>query len=177
LIGVTGSIAAYKALDVIRALKKKGFSVPCIMTEEAAHFVTPLSLRTLSGEKVYCDMFDDPVEWDVAHVSLADRADLIVIVPATAHIIAQLAQGLCGNLLTCTVLASKATKIIVPAMDETMYLTPQTQDNIARLKKLGYHCVGPQKGTLASGKKGIGHIEDTERIIEEVVRFFEEKNA
>jgi phosphopantothenoylcysteine decarboxylase/phosphopantothenate--cysteine ligase len=172
LVGITGSIAAYRALEVIRALKKKGFCVACVMTREAQAFVTPLSVRTLAQEKVYCDMFEEPEEWKVEHVSLAQRAEAIVIVPATANIIAKIAHGICDDLLTCTVLASQAKKIIVPAMDEVMYTSPQTQENIARLKGFGYAFIGPKKGTLASGKEGLGHIEDPSRIVEEVEKLF-----
>ena len=138
VIGITASIAAYKACDLITHLKKKGHNVICIMTREAGEFVTPLTLETLSGNKVYEDMFKLPDTRDIAHVSLADKADLIVICPATANIIAKLASGLCDDLLTATVISSTAPVLIAPAMNDKMYKNKITRRNIETLKKAGY---------------------------------------
>jgi len=167
IIGVTGSIAAYKACDIIRGLKKYGYNTTVIMTKEAEEFVTPLLMSDISENKAYTDMFGPVREWDIKHVSLAQAADLILIAPATANIIAKLALGICNDLLTCTVLASRAPVLIAPAMNDNMYSHRSTQDNIKKLKSFGYKFIGPVKGKLACGTEGIGHIADVEEIIRE----------
>lgn len=168
ILGVTASIASYKACDIIRALKEDGYGVNVIMTEDAKEFITPLSLSTLSRNKVYFQMFSDPAAWDIEHIALADRADLVLIAPATANIINKIACGLCDDLLTCTVLATKVPILIAPAMNTNMYEHKITQENIAKLKKLGYRFVGPEKGRLATGKIGIGRLAAVEEIVKEV---------
>lgn len=165
ILGVTGSIAAFKSADLLSHLKQRGHSVSVIMTKEAQAFITPLTLQMLSGEKVYCDMFEVPDAWDIEHVSLAQSADLILIAPATANVIAKLASGLCDDLLTCTVIATKAPVLIAPAMNDNMYTHKMTQANIATLKKIGYKFIGPVKGRLASGKVAIGRMSDVEDIV------------
>jgi len=165
LLGITGSIAAYKACDAIRALTKKGAEVLCVMTKEAREFLTPLTLQTLSGNKVYEHMFEIPEKREIRHISLADTADLILICPATANIIAKIAQGMCDDLLTCTVLSAKCPVLLAPAMNERMYNNKITRDNITRLKKFGFHFVGPTSGRLACGSKGLGHLADLGSII------------
>ena len=170
LLGVTASIAGYKACDIIRDLKEEGYNVNVIMTGDAKEFIAPLSLAALSRNKVYSEMFSDPSAWDIEHISLADKADLILIAPATANIIGKIACGLCDDLLTCTVLAAKAPVLIAPAMNTNMYEHKITRENIAKLKKIGYHFIGPEKGKLATGRIGIGRISETKDIIKEAKR-------
>ena len=169
VIGVTGSIAAYKACDIIRELKKAGYNVRVIMTKEAQGFVTPLLMSEISQNRAYADMFEPVKDWDIEHVSLAQSANLILIAPATANVIAKLAAGICDDLLTCAVMASKVPVLIAPAMNNNMYEHKATQDNIKRLKSFGYKFVGPIKGKLACGVTGIGHIASTEEIIKVVL--------
>lgn len=168
VLGITGSIASYKAADVVSFLKRKNYEVFVIMTDEAARFVSPLTFQTLSGNKVYSGMFEIPEEWNAQHVSLAKRADLILIAPATANIIGKLANGLCDDLLCCTVVASEAPVVIAPAMNDVMYNNKIVQENIARLKGMGYKFVGPKKGRLACGDVAIGCLADAEEIVKEV---------
>ena len=168
ILGVTASIAAYKACEIIRSLKEEGFEVTVIMTEEAREFITPLTLASLSRNKVYSQMFSDPQDWEIEHISLADKADLILIAPATANIIAKLACGLGDDLLSSCVLAAKAPVLIAPAMNFNMFRHKLTQENIAKLKKIGYKFIGPEKGKLADGRVGIGHLASVEEIVKEV---------
>lgn len=170
VLGVTGSIAAYRSCELIGMLKKAGYDVVVVLTKEAEKFVTPLSLQTLSKNRVFTDMFDSPESWDPVHTSLASRAGLILIAPATANVIARMASGICDDLLTCTALSVDVPVLIAPAMNHRMYTHPITQDNIARLKKLGYKFVGPIKGRLACGVDAIGHIAGSDEIIAEVKR-------
>ncbi|MFH1190347.1 MAG: flavoprotein [Candidatus Omnitrophota bacterium] len=170
ILGVTGSIAAYKACELTSLLKKEGFDVRVVLTKEAKEFVTALTLQTLSKNKVMTDMFEAPEAWDPIHTSLADQAALILIAPATANIIAKLAAGICDDLLTCAVFASDAPVLIAPAMNDKMYAHRVTQDNIAKLKKIGYHFIGPVKGHLACGCDAMGHIAGLDAIIAEAKR-------
>lgn len=167
IVGVTGSIAAYKACDIIRELKKIGHNVSVIMTKEAGKFVTPLLMSEISQNQAYTDIFEPLENWDVKHVSLARSADLILVAPATANIIAKFSAGICDDLLTCVVIASRAPILIAPAMNSAMYEHKATQENIKKLKSFGYKFIGPIKGKLACGTEGIGHIASTEEIIKE----------
>jgi len=164
VLGITGSIAAYKACDLINHLKKKGHDVICLTTKEAGEFITPLTLETLSGNTVYKDMFKLPEKRDAIHISLAKKADLITIYPATANIIAKLASGICDDLLTSVVISSKKPILIAPAMNSNMYKHKITQRNIQELKKIGYKFIDPTVGHLACGDTGIGHIADIKDI-------------
>ena len=164
VLGVTGSIAAYRACDIASALKKLSFDVKVVLTREGAQFITPLSLQTLSGNKVYADMFELPQTWDPVHTSLAQSADLILIAPATASIIGKLANGICDDLLTCVTYATSAPVLIAPAMNEKMYDHVIVKENITKLKKAGYSFVGPIKGHLACGHNAMGHIASTDDI-------------
>lgn len=168
VLGITGSIASYKAADLVSGLIKKGYDVSVVMTEEAVRFIAPLTFQTLSGNKVYSGMFEIPEEWDAKHVSLAKKAAVIVIAPATANIIGKLAGGMCDDLLTCTVTASKAPVVIAPAMNDVMYNNRIVGENIAKLKKTGYKFVGPKTGRLACGDIAIGCLADVEDIIKEI---------
>ena len=170
VLGVTGSIAAYRACEIVSALKKLSFDVKVVLTKEGAQFITPLSLQTLSGNKVYTDMFELPEKWDPVHTSLAQSASLVLIAPATASIIGKLANGICDDLLTCVIYASRAPVLIAPAMNENMYNHKIVMGNIAKLEKVGYAFVGPVKGHLACGRGGLGHIADSIDIIKEAKR-------
>jgi len=168
LLGVTGSIAAYKSCDIINALRRSGYAVKVVMSADAGHFITPLTLQTLSGNKVTTDMFELPDKWDVCHVSLAEWADLILVAPASADMIAKLACGSADSVLSAAVLAAKGRILIAPAMNDRMYKHKAVQDNIARLKKFGYKLVGPKRGRLACGYVGTGHIADLKDIMHAV---------
>lgn len=170
VLGVTGSIAAYKACEMIGALRKDGFDVDVILTKEGAEFITPLTLQALSGNKVTAGMFGLPTEWNPVHTALAEKADLVLIAPATANLIGKLSSGLCDDILTCVVFATKAPILIAPAMNNNMYTHKIVQDNIGKLKKVGYNFIGPIKGHLACGCDDIGHIARVEDIIKESKR-------
>ena len=169
VIGVTASVACYKSLDIIRGLCKSGLSVEVILTKEAEEFIRPILFQAISGNRVIThDLFGLPEEWDVAHISLAEKADLLAIVPATANIIGKVANGICDDILTCTICATKAPVLFAPAMNEGMYRNKIVQENIQKLKKAGYHFTGPIKGKLACEKEAIGHIQDPEVILKEI---------
>ena len=183
IVGITGSIAAYKACEIVNILKKDAFDVKVILTEEAREFVTPLTLQTLSGNKVLTDMFEPSDVWSPVHTSLAHSASLVLIAPATANVIGKLAGGICDDLLTCVVYATKAPVLIAPAMNEKMYNHKIVQENIAKLKRCGYSFVGPVTGhlacqtardkitgRLACGHETIGHIAEVSSIVKEAKR-------
>ena len=170
ILGVTGSIAAYKACEIIGLLKKSDIDIDVLLTKEAKAFITPLTLQTLSGNKVVEDMFKAPTEWNPVHTSLADKAGLVLIAPATANLIGKLASGICDDILSCIIFAAKAPVLIAPAMNNVMYKHEIIQTNIAKLKKLGYKFVGPVKGHLACGRDDIGHIADAADIVREAKR-------
>jgi len=165
VLGVTGSVAIYKACDIVRGLQDKGFGVSVVMTAEAAHFISPVLFQSLSGRKVYTGMFDEPEDWDITHVSLAEKADCVLIAPATANIIAKVASGICDDLLTCVVCATKAPVVICPAMNENMYRNRIVRQNCEKLAGLGYTFVEPARGRLACGKVGVGCLADVDIIV------------
>lgn len=165
VLGVTGSIAVYKAADLASQLTKAGARVEVVMTDAATEFVTPLTFRNITGRPVVTTMFDLASEYSVEHVALADAADIVVIAPATANTIAKLAAGIADNMLTCTVLATKAPVIVAPAMDVNMYENSITQDNLAKLQARDFTIIGPESGRLASGKMGMGRFIDVNQII------------
>lgn len=171
LLGVTGSIAAYKSCDIIRNLKQAGFSVDVIMTREAKEFISPLTLQTLSERRVYSQMFDLSVDFDVEHIELAKKAGIVLIAPATANVIGKLANGIYDDLLTCVVSATKAKVVIAPAMNENMYRNPVVQENIKKLKNLGIKFIGPRSGKLACGDMGVGCLEDTDTIVRFIKKY------
>ncbi len=172
LLGVTASIAIYKACDVVSRLKKEGFSVSVVMTPEAEELIKPVVFQSLSANRVYRGLFDEPESWEIEHISLAEQAGLVLIAPATANVIAKIAAGICDDLLTCVVLATKAPVLICPAMNENMLLNKITQANIKKLKGLGYRFVEPRHGRLACGKEGVGCLAEVETIIKEAKKFF-----
>jgi len=165
VLGITGSIAAYKAADVASKLAQAGARVDVVMTEAAPKFITPLTLRSLTGRPVVTGMWEPGSEFNIEHVALAEAADVVAIVPATADIIARLAAGIADDMLTCTVLATRAPVIVAPAMNVNMFENPVTQDNLAKLKARGFTVVGPARGRLASGKMGLGRLAETGTII------------
>jgi len=168
ILGVTASIAIYKACDIVRRLRGGGFSVSVVMTKEAEELIRPIVFQSLSGNKVYRGLFEEPDNREIEHVSLARKADLVLIAPATANIIAKIACGICDDLLSCIVSATKAPVLICPAMNENMYKNRITQGNIKRLKSFGYRFIEPRVGRLACGEKGLGCLAEVETIIKEV---------
>lgn len=167
ILGVTGSIAAYKSAEIASKLKASDYNVTVIMTASARQFINPLTFQTLSKNQVITHLFED-VAYDPLHVSLADKADLIIIAPATANTIGKIASGIADDVLTCTVMATKSPVLIAPAMDEGMYRNPIVQENIKKLKGLGYKFIGPEKGRLASGRIGLGRLAATALILEAI---------
>ena len=165
VLGITGSIAAYKAADLASKLIRAGARVEVVMTEAATRFITPLTMRNIVGRPVVTDMFAEVSEYSVEHVALAEAADVVVIAPATADIIAKLAVGIADDMLTCTVLATKVPVIIAPAMNDNMFQNSITQENLAKLKARGFIIIGPDYGRLASGKISWGRLVETEIII------------
>ncbi len=170
VVGVCGGIAAYKVVDVVSRLVKLGACVDVIMTANAQKFVTPLTFRSISHTPVITDMFSEPVQWDIRHISLAQKADLLLIAPATANIIGKLASGVADDMLSTTVMAVKAPVLIVPAMNYDMYANPIVQQNIQKLKALGYFFMEPETGRMAEGSSGKGRLPEPPAIVETVTR-------
>ncbi len=168
VLGVTASIAIYKACDILRRLKKDGFSVTVVMTPEAQNLMSRVVFQSLSVNKVYCGMFEPADNWGIEHISLAEKADLVLLAPATANIIGKIAGGICDDLLSCMVCATKAPVLVCPAMNEGMYKNKFVQENIKKLKNAGYKFVEPRKGELACGQIGIGCLAEVENIVKEV---------
>ena len=168
ILGVTGSIAAYKSLQLVTDLRKRAIDVVVIMTESAQKFITPLSFKSLSQNDVITDIFAENSVYNPLHISISNNDDLIVIAPATANTIAKIATGISNDALTCTVMASLTTKIIVPAMEGRMYNNPIVQENIKKLTNLGYRFLGPVKGRLASGKEEKGRMVEVDVIVSEI---------
>ena len=166
VLAITGGIAAYKAAELASQLTQAGAKVETVMTEAATRFITPLTLRNITGRPVVTNMFELASEYSVEHIALAEAADLVVIAPATANTIAKVAAGIADNMLGCVVLATLAPVVIAPAMNDNMYQNPVTQENIAKLKTRGFIIIDPERGRLASGKMGRGRLPETPRIIE-----------
>jgi len=165
ILAITGSIAAYKAAEIASQLTQAGSKVNVIMTKEAIKFISPVTFRALTGNPVVTEMFDLASEFSIEHVSLAKSADIVVIAPATANIIAKLAAGIADDILCCTVLATKAPVLIAPAMETNMYNNPITQDNLSKLEARNFVIVGPATGWLASRKEGTGRLADINDIL------------
>lgn len=170
LLGVTGGIAAYKMANVASALRKTGADVHCILTKNATQFITPLTFETLTNNRCIVDTFDRNFQYDVAHVSLAKKADVILIAPATANVIAKLAHGLADDMLTTTVLAARCPKLIAPAMNTAMLENPATQENLATLRRYGFTVIEPASGMLACKDVGSGKLPEPEVLCEAVYR-------
>ncbi len=165
VLGITGGIAAYKAAELASELTQAGARVEVVMTESATKFIAPLTLRSLTGRPVVTSMWELNSEPSITHITLAEAADIVAIVPATANIIAKLAAGISDDMLTCTVLATKSPVIVAPAMHANMFQNSVTQDNVAKLKARGFTIVDPVYGRLASGKMGLGRLAEAETII------------
>lgn len=170
IIGVSGGIAAYKTAYLVSALSKTEADVNVIMTDNACEFISPLVFETLTGNKCYVDTFDRNFKFDVEHISLAKKADIFMIAPATANVIAKIANGIAGDMLTTTFLASKCKKIVSPAMNTAMFENQITQDNIAKLKKYGIGVVEPQNGLLACGDTGAGKMPEPDFLFDVIER-------
>jgi len=176
LLGVTGSIAAFKAAALTSALAKEGNQVKVVMTKEAACFVTPLTFQTLSGNPVYQEMFNPPENpvgqtrlWrEIEHISLADWPDIILVCPATANIISKVAAGLADDLLSAIILTTRKPVVFVPAMNSGMWQNKILQKKVAELKAGGYQFIGPVKGRLACGEKGEGRMVEVEEVIKKI---------
>lgn len=168
LLGVTGGIAAYKAVEIASRLRKKEAEVHVVMTREAARFVTPLTFREITGQPVSLDMWEEPAHWNVEHIALARMADVCLIAPATANIIAKAAAGIADDMLTTTLLAVKAPIFFAPAMNSAMYENPVTQENMAKLQARGWHKIEPATGHLACGGSGVGRLPEPADIVREM---------
>jgi phosphopantothenoylcysteine decarboxylase len=166
LLGVTGSIAAYKAADIASGLTKAGHSVTAVMTKDAQEFATPLALQTLSKNPVVTGFSDEKENWRPGHIGLADSADLLLVAPASANTIAQFANGLAPDVLSAIYLATLAPILIAPAMNGKMWQHPATQENVAKLTDRGAHFIGPEEGMLACGYEGVGRLWNVDGILE-----------
>lgn len=176
VVGVTGGIACYKAVELVRLLVKDGFRVQVIMSRGAMEFVTPLTFQTLSGNPVATEIFNLTQESQIGHINLADGADLFVIAPATANAIGKIANGIADDLLTTVLLATQTPVLVAPAMNIHMYENPFVQENLRKLRRVGYHVMEPAEGFLACGYEGKGRLPDAENILEEINRLLKEKD-
>ena len=165
ILGVAGSIAAYKAADLTSKLVKRGHAVFVVMTEHATSFVAPMTFQTLSKNPVTSGVFDEGESWRPTHIDLADRADLLLVAPATANVLAKLALGICDDALTSIALATQAPVLVAPAMNGKMWLHPATQQNVATLRARGATFIGPEEGMLACGYEGIGRLWNVDEIV------------
>ena len=168
MLGVTGSIAAYKAAELTSLLTKQGCDVHVVMTADALRFVTAVSFKTLSRHPVVTDLYDEEEGWQPMHIKLADEADLLLIAPATANTIAKLAQGLANDALSCVALSlnPRANILVAPAMNGKMWLHPATQKNVATLRSRGVEFIGPEEGLLSCGYEGLGRLWPVEKVAE-----------
>jgi len=170
VLGVTGGIAAYKALELVSRLKKQNIDVDVAMTKSAQEFVTPLSFQSLSQNPVITDMFDEPKAFEIAHISLAQKADVFAVVPATANMIGKIANGIADDWISTSIMATQAKVLIAPAMNTQMYASPMVQENIEKLKKLGFTFVKPGAGRLACGDVGEGKLALVDDIFDEIMK-------
>ena len=169
IVGVSGGIAVFKAAQLVSLLRRRGAEVQVVMTQHACEFVTPLTFATLSGRPVYTELFPkngDQASWEIDHISLADFAEIALIAPATANIIAKTAAGICDDLLSTTIMALRCPVIFAPAMNTDMYLNPILTDKIAYLESKGYIFMPPGEGELACGKVGVGRLPEPDAIVE-----------
>ena len=171
VLGVTGSIAAYKAVELASLLTKREFNVQVVLTADALRFITPLPFKTLSRHPVVTDLYDEEEGWKPTHIKLADEADLLLIAPATANTLAKLAHGLANDALTCIALAlnPKARTLLAPAMNGKMWLHPATQQNATTLKARGAEFIGPEEGLLSCGYEGLGRLWPVDKVAERAV--------
>jgi phosphopantothenoylcysteine decarboxylase/phosphopantothenate--cysteine ligase len=169
LLGVSGGIAAYKAVDLASKLTAAGAVVDTVMTENACKFVLPKSFEAVTGRTVYTSMWENPAGFQIGHIGLADSADIVVVAPATANIITKAANGICDDLLSTTLCACWQKKVLfAPAMNERMWTNPAVQKNVKTLKEMGFEIIGPEKGRLACGEEGIGRMAEVPDIIKQI---------
>ncbi|MBI2988158.1 MAG: bifunctional phosphopantothenoylcysteine decarboxylase/phosphopantothenate--cysteine ligase CoaBC [Deltaproteobacteria bacterium] len=176
VLGVSGGIACYKAVELVRLLVREGFAVQVMMTREAMEFVTPLTFQTLSGRPVATEIFSLTQESEIGHINLADQADLLVIAPATANIIGKIASGIADDLLTTVLMATRAPVLIAPSMNVHMYENPILQENVRKLKRLGYRFMEPVEGYLACGYEGKGRLPEPPDIVEQIQGLLKKKD-
>ena len=167
VLGITGSIGAYRAGDIVRTLRDAGYAMTCVLTQRATKFIAPLTLQVLSERKAHTDLFD-PENPHITHTMLADHARLVLVAPATANIIGKFANGLADDLLSCILLATRAKVLFAPAMNVHLWQHPTVQRNVTTLKRLGVRFVGPDVGKLACGYEAIGHLAEPEEILQAV---------
>ena len=176
VIGVGGGIACYKTVELVRLLVKDAFVVQVIMTRGAMEFVTPMTFQTLSGRPVATETFNLTQESEIGHINLADSADVLVIAPATANLIGKIAAGIADDLLTTVLMATQAPTLIAPSMNIHMYENPIVQENLRKLRRVGYHLMEPAEGYLACGYEGKGRLPEPEKILEEIRRLLKKKD-
>ncbi len=169
VLGIGGGIAAYKCCELARLLAKNGADVLCVLTKAGAQFVTPLTLQTLTANPVHTEMFNLIQEKEIGHISLAERADLVLVAPATADLIAKVAHGICDELLTTVICATKAPVVFAPSMNSNMWENAIAQENVRKLKEHGYNIIEPAEGDLACGYEGKGRLPDLDVILKEVI--------
>ncbi len=169
LLGVTGSIASYKAADLVRRLQDQGLEVTVMMTPSAEKFITPLTFEALTHRPVYRDMFAHDGSWDIAHISIAKLADVVLVAPATADIISKIACGFADDVVACTAITTKAPVVIAPAMNSDMYSNPILQENMAKLKGHGVRFIEPKEAKLACDTVGVGALADVDVIVKTIV--------
>ena len=175
VLGVTGGIAAYKSAEIVSRLRHSGANVHVIMTRNATEFIAPLTFQTLSANQVVTDTFEAPEYWNVEHVALAKLADIFVVAPATANILAKMASGIADDMLSTTLLATKAQILVAPAMNTGMWTAPATQNNVKVLKERGVRMIGPESGMLACGDEGAGRMSEPETIVGEICSILSRK--
>ena len=173
VVAISGGIAAYKSAEIVSRLKKSGIGVDCIMTKNATEFIAPLTLETLSGNPVTSDMFDRRAPWEVEHISLAKKADVFVVAPATANVIGKLANGVADDMLTTTAMATTGKILIAPAMNNNMYKSAAVKKNIVTLKERGFFFIGPDSGLLACGDDDVGRMSEPEEIVKKIKELLE----
>ncbi len=172
LLGVTGGIAAYKSVEIVSRLRKKGAEVYVVMTKSATEFVTPITFRSISANPVYTSMFDEPKTWNIEHISLAEQVDVALVAPATANILAKMATGIADDFLSTVLLAVKSPIFVAPAMNDAMYHHPATQKNLGTLQERDIRFIGPTKGFQACGTEGDGRMSEPLDIVEELENYF-----
>jgi phosphopantothenoylcysteine decarboxylase/phosphopantothenate--cysteine ligase len=178
LLGVTGGIAAYKAVDLTSKLTAAGAKVNCIMTENACELVRPKSFEAVTGRAVFTSMWSGPEDYKISHVNLAEQADIVVIAPATANIIAKIANGICDDLLSTTLCACWDKPVLIgPAMNSNMWTNPAVQKNVETIKQAGFRIIGPETGRLACGAEGIGRMAEPDNIIKAIEDIAAERKA
>ncbi len=175
LLGICGGIAAYKTADLCSRLIREQAGVTVAMTEAAQQFIKPLTFSTLSGRRVYTNLFAEEQVYEAKHIALTHRADLIVVAPATANILAKLAAGICDDLLSTLLCSVESDVLLAPAMNQRMWDHPATQDNVKKLQQWGCHFVGPTTGRLACGDEGVGRMAEPDEILERIVEIAAKK--